>query len=259
MFAALQGNFAQSLLDPERPLPSALTSRHADIPQKRFAVYRNNVIVGLVNAMREGFPAVERIVGEEFFAAMARCFVLAHPPRSPVLMRYGEDFGDFIAGFPPAADLPYLPDVARLEFARRRAYHAADVAPIDPARLATLEPAALAEIRITLHPSVGILRSRHPLVTIWAMNSGGRELAPIDEDQAEDALVVRLGLDVTVRSLPPGGAEFLHALAKGLRLRAAAEAAIASDPRFDPAVNLAGLIGSGAMTNFSKTDSGALP
>ncbi len=81
---------------------------------------------------RCAFPAVERIVGEEFFQAMARAYVLAEPPRSPVLMDYGTTFADFIAGFAPAASLPYLPDVARIERAWREAYHAEDAEPLGP-------------------------------------------------------------------------------------------------------------------------------
>lgn len=256
MFAADQDIFAKALLDPQRPVPAALRSRHAAAPVKRFAVYRNNVVAGLVSAMQAGFPAVERIVGEEFFAAMARCYVVAHPPRSPLMLRYGEDFGDFIASFAPAAGLAYLADVARLETARRKAYHAADAEPIDPARVASIDPQVLSGIVFALHPSIQIVRSRHPVVTIWAMNSGEAELGPIDEGDAEDALVVRSALEVTVRKLPPGGAAFLAALAAGSPFAAAVELASAGDARFDLVANLAGLIGSGAITDLSHSNSG---
>ncbi len=90
----------------------------------------------LIDALRTKFPATERIVGEEFFRAMARVFVIAHPPRSKILHTYGDDFGDFIAAFEPAAELAYLADVARLEAARTRAYHAADATPLTPADFA---------------------------------------------------------------------------------------------------------------------------
>lgn len=256
MFAPIQNAFAQALLDPERPVPAALRSRTAAAPLERFAVYRNNVVAGLINAMRAGYPAVERIVGEEFFAAMARLYVVAHPPRSPLMLRYGEDFGAFIAGFAPAAELVYLPDVARLEAARRRAYHAADADPAEPARIASIDPQALAGVVFRLHPSAQIVRSPHPVVTIWAMNSGEAEIAPIDENDAQDALVIRSGLDVVVRTLPPGGAAFLVALAAGAALGDAAAQAIESDARFDLAANLAGLIGSGAIVDFSFSNPG---
>ncbi len=251
MFAGIQSDFAHALLDPDRAVPDGLTSHTARHPQKRFAVYRNNVVVSLVNALRAKFPATERIVGEEFFAAMARVFVTAHPPRSKILHTYGDDFGDFIAAFEPASELPYLADVARLEAARTRAYHAADVAPLGASVFAEIDPQAVADLRLTLHPSLQVLRSSHPVVTIWAMNAGEIELAPVDPDAAEDALILRPVLDVAVRVLPPGGAAFLLALSGGAPLAEAAASAASDDGRFDLTANLAGLVTSGAVSAFA--------
>lgn len=250
MFAATQSDFARALLDPELPPPDAVTSHTARHPQKRFAVYRNNVVVSLINALRAKFPATERIVGAEFFAAMARVFVAGHPPRSRILHTYGEDFGDFIAAFAPAAGLPYLADVARLEAARTRAYHAADAVALGAADFAALDPHAIGALRLTPHPSLQIIRSRYPVVTIWAMNAGDMPLGPVDTSVAEDALVLRPNLEVIVHSLPPGGAAFLLALAAGTALADAADHAMSDDARFDLTANLAGFIGSGAVTAF---------
>ena len=119
--------------------------------------------------------------------------------------------------------------------------------PIDASRLAALDPCDAAGIRIKPHPSIGIIRSPYPIVTIWAMNSGERELAPIENWRGEDALVARPYLEVEVRALPPGGAAFLLTLAGDRPLGEAAEAALADDPDFDLAGNLAGLIGSGLV------------
>ncbi len=193
-------------------------------------------------------------MGDEFFAAMARVYVTAHPPTSKILHTYGDDFGDFVAAFEPAAELAYLPDVARLEAARTRAYHAADAKPLGPNDFAGIDPQAIGSLRLALHPSLQLVRSRHPVVTIWAMNAGEAELGPVDFDVSEDALVLRPDLAVVVRTLPPGGAAFLLALSAGAPLAEAAEAALANDPRFDLAVNLAGLIGSGGITGFAQVD-----
>jgi hypothetical protein len=231
--------FVRALLDPQHAVPEGVTQA------RRFAVHRNNVVAGLIAALKSRFPAVEKIVGAEFFAAMARVFVARKPPSTPVLVSYGDEFADFIATFEPAAELAYLPDVARLEAARTRAYHAADVTPIGPDQFVRLDPHALADIRIALHPSVEIIRSAHPVVTVWAMNSGELELAPIADWRAEDALVVRAHLDVEVRALPPGGAPFLGALGASHTLGEAAEKASADNPAFDLSGNLAALIGWG--------------
>jgi hypothetical protein len=247
MFASIQTDFAQALLDPDRAVPNELISHTARHPQKRFAVYRNNVVVSLVNALRAKFPATSRIVGDDFFAAMAHAFVSAHPPRSKILHIYGDDFGDFIAAFEPAAGLPYLADVAHLEAARTRAYHAADAQPLTPEAFANIEPQSVGMLRLTLHPSLQVLRSAHPVVTIWAMNADEMELGPVDLYAAEDALVLRPELAVTVRALPPGGAAFLLALSSGATLADAAADAASDDARFDLTANLAALIGSGAV------------
>lgn len=251
MFDALQAEFATALLDADNPVPQALISHTSRIPEQRFAVYRNNVVVSLVNALRARFPATEKIVGEAFFFGMARLFVTEHPPRSKILSEYGDDFPAFIAAFEPAQELPYLPDVARLEAARTRAYHAADAAPLCQRDIAALDPDTLADLRITLHPSLEIVRSPYPVVTIWAMNSGEREPGPVDDTIAEDALILRPDFEVMVRLLPPGGADFLLALAAGATLSQAAYASLEAAPEFDLTANLAGLIGSGAMTGFA--------
>jgi hypothetical protein len=243
--APFETSFASALLDPERPVPGGIASENGATATRRFAVHRNNVVAGLVKALQTRFPAVEKIVGQEFFAAMARVFVAERPPRTPILATYGDEFAGFIAAFEPARELAYLADVARLEAARTRAYHAADAVPIEASRFAALDPEALADIRIDLHPSAETVRSSHPIVTIWAMNSGEQALLPIENWRGEDALVVRPHLDVEVRLVAPGGAAFLLALAAGRPLREAAEAAFADSPEFDLSHNIAGLIGSG--------------
>jgi Putative DNA-binding domain len=251
MFASTQDAFASALLDAARPIPAALTSHTTREPVKRFAVYRNNVVVGLIDALADRFPVTSRLVGEEFFRAMARIYVTAHPPQSPLLMVYGDGFPDFIAGFAPAAEVIYLADVARLEAARTRAYHAADAETVDPRELAALDQHMLGGLRILPHPSAQIVRSPHPIVTIWAMNSGELALGPIEDWRGEDALVVRPRLDVEVRSLPRGGAAFLAALLAGEALAAAIEAAQRESADFDLVVNLAGLMTAGVATAVS--------
>jgi hypothetical protein len=238
MSSLFELSFAQALLDPKAPIPEGIVAPNA----QRFAVHRNNVVSGLVKTLEARFPAVAKIVGQEFFVAMARAFVVKRPPRSPLLASFGDAFADFIAAFEPAGEVPYLPDVARIEAARSRAYHAADATPIRADEMAALDADVAASWRFDLHPSLEIVRSKHPVVTIWAMNRGERALAPIETWRAEDALIVRPHLDVEVRLLPPGGAAFLYALSAGRTLGETAEAALADCPEFDLTRNLAGLI-----------------
>jgi hypothetical protein len=256
MPATFQTSFAGALLDAAQGVPAEVAAHDAKIPARRFGVYRNNVLASLVQALQRRFPVVEKLVGEEFFTGITREFVIAQPPRSPQLATFGDEFSDFIAAFEPARELPYLADVAKLEAARTRAYHAEDATPLPAAAFAALDPEALAELRIDLHPSVEIVCSLYPIVTIWAMNSGELPLGPIAEFCGEDALVARPQLDVEVRALPPGGAAFLLALAAGRPLGEAAAAGLALHNGFDLTGNLAGLIGSNIARGIDSAKAG---
>lgn len=236
-----QSDFAAALRDKSLPVPDGLVSHHADSLEDRFAVYRNNVVVGLIGALEARFPATRKIVGEQFFAWAARLFAAAHPPCSPLMILYGNEFPLFLAGLEPAREVPYLADVASLEAARTRAYHAADAEPLMAAALASIEPNQLALTCFTLHPSLEIVSSSYPIVTIWAMNSGEIDLAPITDWHGEDALIVRPWRDVEVRRLPAGSKTFLQNIAGGRPLGEAAELAHGANAGFDPAANLAAL------------------
>lgn len=215
--AAMQSRFHAALWSSETPGglgPDAARDR-------RFSVYRNNVQHGLRSALSRRFPVVERLVGAEFFVAMARVFAAAHPPETPVLITWGAAFPGFLAEFPPVASLPYLPDVARLELARGRAYHAADAPTADPAALLADDPSGL---RLILAPSVIAFSSRFPAVSIWAANQPGAATGPLPGGP-EFALVARTAsFDVPVLPLDQGQHAVLSALLAGAPLaRAAAE------------------------------------
>jgi len=243
--------FAAALLDPKLSVPRHLVGPDGEPTTKRFAVYRNNVVVGLIEALQANFPAVCRIVGEEFFRAMTRDYVLAEPPRSPILLDYGASFPNFIAGFESAAPLPYLPDVARIERAWIESYHAADAAPLSAEVLAAIPNDRVPDACIQVHPSLRVVTSRFPALTIWRMNVGDGVPSPVDLDSGgEDALIIRPQADVEVRSIPPGAAEFLSALADGRTLVDAARSAMASVPHFDLSASIAALIEVGDFVDY---------
>ncbi|MCX7644090.1 MAG: DNA-binding domain-containing protein [Rhodobacteraceae bacterium] len=244
-----QGAFRRALLDPAAAVPAGLVGPGGGPAARRFAVYRNNVAVGLTEALEAAFPILRRIVGDDFFRAMAGVFLRAHPPQSPCLADYGAAMPEFLAGFPPVAHLGYLPDVARLENALRRAYHAADAAPLAPGDLPA--PADLAAARVTLAPAVCVIRSAAPLFGIWRFNT--RADAPMPGTGPEDVLVTRPGFDPHVDLLPPGGAAFVEALDRGATLAAAAAA---QGPAQDPAPTIALLLARGAITALHRADGG---
>jgi hypothetical protein len=247
MSSPTQDRFAEALTNRHEPVPDGLAAWNGPRPERRFGVYRNNVFWGLIEALKSRFPAAVTIVGDAFFTAMAGEYVRLEPPRSPLLLGYGDTLADFVERFEPVADLPYLADVIRLEAARSQAYHAADCPPLDPGDLASMPPERLPSLTLRPHPSLSVLRSVHPIVTIWAMNAGEMPVGPIDEWQGEDALVVRPAMTVHVYRLHPGGAVFVAALAAGRMLGDAVESALAADSRFDLTANLADILQSGAF------------
>ena len=231
--ANLQTTFICARLDSAQPIPVAIrgaTRRRAD---RRFAVYRNNVVAGLIDALAQRFPVVRRLVGDAFFEGMARVYVVTCPPASPIMLLYGESFPDFVENFAPTANVPYLSDVARLEMARGRAYHAADAASVEPRAFAALRAERLADLRFEFHPSVSIIKSPYPVVSIWRVNDDPDHAAPIAPWAPEAALVARPFGDVEVTRLAPGVAEFLLCLAQNGTtndaLRAGEEAAAGFD------------------------------
>lgn len=245
--ADVQRRFARRLLQP------------GPARDRRMAVYRNNVAASLIGVLRAHFPVIERIVGAEFFEAAAAAFVRAAPPASPVLAEYGGGFADFLAGFEPAADLPYLPDVARLEWARTVAYNAADDVPIGIERLAAVPADRIGAVQLLLHPATSIVASPWPIVSIWETNTHDAEPHRIGPDAlGETALVTRPALEVLVRPLPAHGEVFVAALRRYALLgdaAAAAESAAAEQAvPFDLAATLSVLFDAGAIACLLDTE-----
>jgi hypothetical protein len=237
MHHAFQTRFAHGLLAPAPPISS-----------KRFAVYRNNVFVSLVEALKARFPAVQNAVGAEFFEAMARDYASTNTPASPLMMHYGDSFPDFIATFPPLANFPWMADLARVECAITQSYHATDNTPLGPEAFATIAPDEIAQLRLTLHPALKLVASRFPIATLWQMNSGQVEPATLDDAPAETALIHRPHFTVSVKALSPSGGIFLSALQSGQTLGEAADTASAIDTAFDLTTHLHLLIADGLIT-----------
>lgn len=245
-----QQAIAAALLDPAQPCPSGLTTWNGSDPARRFAVYRNNMIVSLVNALVDTFSVTQELVGEPFFRAMAREFAYVNPPTSPLLAFYGDAFPDFIERFPPAAGVPYLADVARLEYLRVRAYHATDLEPVHTEAIAAAlgDIADLPRLNLAIHPAVGVLDSAAAVVSLWAAHQGLGDLAAVIPDAPETALVLRDGLDVEVMRIPRDASVFIAALKRGAPLGEAVVSAQRVDPGFDATASLALLIQKSAIT-----------
>ena len=136
-------------------------------PQARLAIYRNTANGTLLAALRLSYPAVQALVGPEFFEGAARLFIEQCPPSNAQLDSYGVRFPDFLAQMPQVASLDYLPDTARLERSVNEVLRAPDIKPLDLARLGQLEQASLDSVRFVPSAGVQVLQSAFPVDAIW--------------------------------------------------------------------------------------------
>ncbi|HWQ39871.1 MAG TPA: DNA-binding domain-containing protein [Burkholderiales bacterium] len=201
----------------------------------RFSIYRATVFANLGEALRAVYPVVERLTGERFFAQAARHFVRDYPSASGDLHRYGAEFPLFLASFQPAASLPYLADVARLEWLWHEAFHAADHQPLDRSRLAAIPAAQWPQLRLGFQPAARLLRSRYPVHRIWQVNQPdyrGDDTVSLDEGEAR-LLVFRAGYDVVILALCAGEYALVDTAMRGAQLARAVEEALAVDSTLD--------------------------
>ena len=245
-----QSEFAQAILNPDLPVPDGLQNPEGAPAGKRFSVYRNNVAVSLSEALEVTFPVIRKLVGDEFFKAMAGVFLRQHQPDSPVLMFYGTPMPAFLEGFDPVTHLGYLPDVARIELALCRSYHAADTPPLDPIALQAIAPDNLLKTHLHLAPSVHLIRSKWPAASIFHANSS--DDAPQPEMRPEDVLITRPEFDPQVTTLPPGAGAFIAALIDNAPLDDALKQVTIASGDFDLTETLGLLLTAGAITKISE-------
>lgn len=244
-----QTTFHAALFDPEQPVPKGLSDGANRPAGRRFDVYRNNIAVSLTEALHKAFPTVATLLGQRNMDGLARLYIRRNPPDTPCLMQYGANLPGFIATLPHLCHLGYLPDIARLDLAMRRAYHAADAAPAD---LSDIAPETLLQSALSLAPAMQLIRSAWPIHAIWRFNT--EEGAPKPEPGPEDVVILRPAYDPLPQRLPPGGAAFLQALVDGATVAAAHETACTETPGFDPGPVLALLIRGAAITGLANQD-----
>lgn len=216
-----------------RSLPDAQRRFAAELPP----VYRSNVLQNRTQALACAYPIVRKIVGEAFFEALARAYASAWPSRSGDLHEYGGAMSEFLVGFAPASDLPYLPDVARMEWCAHRAHFAADPPAFEARALERASPSA----SVTLAPACALLASSWPLARLWEVHQDDyRGTFQVDLAAGPDRVLVhRPRWRAEVRSLSGGDFAFLSACAVRAGLGEALEAAVAADADFQPEAALA--------------------
>lgn len=265
MLREFQSAVSASLLaDFKAPAPDGIVAGDPARAAARFMIHRGNVLESLVAALGQTYPAVKSVCGEGNFRVLAGTFVRNHPPARPELLAYGGAFADFAEAHEGArTDFPFLPDLARLEWALNEAYFAAPAPALAPDDLAAVPPERIAQLRLALHPSARLVASMtHPIHTIWTevAAAGGALPDPMPE-RGETVLVLRNSDSVEAFALDRGEAVFLGAAAAGAPLEKALAEAIAAEPGFDPSAALAAALSRGAFgaeVSFNPTPSGGV-
>jgi hypothetical protein len=229
----LQSAFSAAVFGDDAHTAALLAHCGDSQPERGLAAYRRSVLANLAAAVRTTYPVVGAIVGEAFLEAAARHHARTRPSTSGDLNAYGSDFAEVLAVYPPADSLPYLPDVARLEWLVQSVYGREDAPPQDLSRLAATAPERWGDLHFRLDPAHAVLASRWPLARIWEVNQPGYDGDfQVDFELPQTVLIHRRTPDTAVEPLAAGEAVLLHALADGSTLGTAVEQA-ASEDGFD--------------------------
>lgn len=245
---SLQRRFRQALTG----APGALDDFVTDAA-RRIEIHRTTIEAGLAQTLANVFPTARRIVGAPTFAALAATYIAAAPPRHPVLSNYGREFPPFISTHPVGISLPYLQDIASLEWWRHEAYLAADAAALDAGCLDTADPESVSALQLRLHPAARVISSPYPIHTIWKLNQpdvDDDDIPAVDMNQAEHVVVTRPGNEVLTRAIGVADATFVRAVAGGASLESAVEAALAVSPAFNVTQVLAGHFAGGTFASL---------
>ncbi|HEX2668148.1 MAG TPA: DNA-binding domain-containing protein [Gammaproteobacteria bacterium] len=244
----LQRRFAHAL----RGGDAALPLRERGLPgARRLQVYRHNHLSALQGALRATYPVTERLVGEAFFAAAAAEYIAHNPSHSGNVQDYGGAFPVFLQGYAPAASLPYLGDVAALEWRRLQTAIAAPHLPMDLHSLAQVPEERLPELCFHHQPAARALDSRFPILSIWQFCQQAEPEGELDFTRGgECVLLSRPRLDVEMRLLTPGEYAFLRRLCRGGTFEDACGAALQQEPHFDVQEKFAALVRDEILTSF---------
>lgn len=212
---ALQESFARAVLGGEARSLASRLDPGGEEAARRIAIYERAVTASLVGALRGAHPVVVRLVGDAFFHEAGIRYARSSPPASGDLNRFGQGFAVFLERYEPAAGMPWLADVARLEWACHEASMAGEGERVDLAALAYVPPESQGALRFSLHPSVRVVRSAWPILAIWEANQTGRD-GTLDRDEGMDCVLAwREAGVVRAAVLEPREADFVETIAAG--------------------------------------------
>jgi Putative DNA-binding domain len=246
----LQSNFVQFLVgEASSDVVETVDAGGAD-PVSLLSIYRNNMLITLMDTLAVTFPVVRRLVDPRFFEYASQTFISGNLPSKPCLAEYGSEFPSFLALFPPAAEVPYLSDVASLEWAISRVMRSEIEPEISLDSIVNIETDP-AKIRLRIGTSVRYLASVYPIHQIWLANRSDIEPAEMHLSRKREHLQIRQTDSLELQCLPPAVWLFRALIADGGELGAAAEAAFELDPMFKLPVALASMFNDGIVVGLA--------
>ena len=232
--AALETSFRDGILAGDETVLAAFERGNLS-EQKRLNIYRNNVFSNYRSALAAVYPTILSLVGDDYFRQAAQRYVQRYPSFSGDIHHYGEKFSELLASLPGAADLAYLPDVARLEWTIHAAFHAADCERLDLSRLQAIAPEDYPRLRFVLNPAARVLKSDFPVRKIWQVNLPdyqGDQHVDLSEG-GESLLVMRRNFVMEVEAISAADAAMVTSFQRNEKFERALAHALTLDPKFD--------------------------
>lgn len=230
-----QTEFSTSLLNQlNDSLKNSFMANSEFAKEQRFAIYQNNVFYSLTNALGDLYPVVKKLVGDDFFTGTATYYLRQNPPKQAAMVHFGHDFVAFLADFEHTKTLDYLAPVAQLELHQHLAYHAADIDPLAVDHIASITPEELLNKKVNFHPSLLLLNSPHPALTIWETNQDNKnEKKDVHLNEPQWILTVRQDYKVTNFIIDQTSYIFFNELQHGNTIGEAITLALEQEPEFD--------------------------
>ena len=257
--ADIQGLFVGALENPARR-DDVLAHFRGDprLRGRRFDLYRNNLRGSWEKSLAAAYPVLQRYVGQEFFLAMSALYGQQFPSTSGDLNRFGGRLPFFLEGFPALSEHPWLPDLARLEWAVHRSHYAADGAPLAAGAVAAMSEGTLDQLAVALHPTCSLIPSAWDVAALWRWHQSPEQGPWTDDLQRPcTALVYRPRWKVLVRALDAGQAAGLAGVAAGARLGDALLAACTAEPALDVAAVFSGWLRDGLLVETAPAHEAA--
>lgn len=251
MLRDLQGAIARAVVSGEAAAALAAIGNNAR-NVARLKIHRDNFVISLTQVLASTFPSVRRVLGFEICNKVAADFIARQPPCKPQLLDWGGEFPEFLEKSPLAVDRPWLPDLARIDWARNEAYFSADAIPVTHSDIAAVAVDRYENLKFVLLPSVRVFRSNFPITALWSAATMLRKSEFTALGPAEAVLVLRPAQVVMHRAITSGDQTLLEALDRSETLARAAEAAYQKEPSFDLTVALAAHLSGGTFATFTS-------